>query len=418
MNAPVPVYDPSQVDLDPGTLPLDALDVSNPYLFESNVQEAWFRRLRDEAPIHYCPDSPTGPYWSVTRYEDIMAVDLDHETFSSEPTIVIRDPDDDFKFTSFITMDPPLHEEQRGVVSPVASAANVRNFETLIRERTVDVLDHLPVGEEFNWVEHVSIELTTRMLATLFDFPFEDRRKLTYWSDVSTTVPGLGLVQSEEERRAVLLECLEYFTGLWRERADKPPANDLISMLSHGEATRDMEPMNFLGNLILLIVGGNDTTRNTMSASVLALHDNPGEFQKLVDNQELIPSMVSETIRWHTPLAYMRRTATRDTELGGKTIRKGDKVLMWYVSGNRDERFFERPHDYIIDRADVRKHLSFGFGIHRCMGNRLAEMQLAVLWQEILKRFERVEVVGEPQRVPSSFVHGFSALPVVLHPRA
>jgi len=417
MNSPPLDYRPSLADADPYTLPLEDLDVSNPYLFAGNRQEAWFKRLRDEAPVHYCCTSPTGPYWSVTRYDDIMAVDLDHETFSSEPTIVIRDPDDNFRLINFISMDPPEHDAKRRVVAPATSAANVRNFESLIRERTNDILDHLPTGEAFNWVEQVSIELTTRMLATLFDFPFADRDKLTYWSDVSTAIHGIGLIDSEAQRQRVLLECLEYFNGLWQDRVQKPPANDLISMLAHGESTRDMPPMEFLGNLILLIVGGNDTTRNTMSASVLALHENPQQFEKLKNDPQLISPMISETIRWQTPLAYMRRTATKDTQLQGKTIRKGDKVLMWYISGNRDERFFHRPQSFVIDRPDVRKHLSFGFGVHRCMGNRLAEMQLAVLWEELLKRFERIEVVAEPVRVPSSFVHGFSELAVIVHPR-
>jgi cytochrome P450 len=174
--------------------------------------------------------------------------------------------------------------------------------------------------------------------------------------------------------------------------------------------------MEYLGNLILLIVGGNDTTRNSITGGVLALNENPAEYEKLLANPDLIPNMVSEIIRWQTPLAYMRRTATQDVELGGKTIRKGDKVAMWYVSGNRDETVIDRPNDFIIDRDNARHHVSFGFGVHRCMGNRLAEMQLRIIWEEILKRFSKVEVVGEPVRVQSSFVKGYSELPVRLHP--
>jgi cytochrome P450 len=411
------MYTEEQVKIDPYSIPLSDIDVANPFLFSHDVHGPWFKRLRDEAPVHYCAESFFGPYWSVTGYDEIMTVDTSHDVFSSEPNIVISDPLDDFPLPMFIAMDRPKHDEQRKVVAPVTGPQNLKNFEPVIRERTIDVLENLPLGEPFNWVEKVSVELTTRMLATLFDFPFEERAKLTYWSDVTTAVPGMGLIESDDERKAIMLECLEYFTGLWNERVNAPPKGDLVSMLAHGEATKNMSPVEYLGNLLLLIVGGNDTTRNTMSASVLNLSNNPDQFQHLVANQELIPSMVAETIRWQTPLAHMRRTAKVDTELGGQQIKAGDKVVMWYVSGNRDESVFERPDDFIIDRPNVRKHLAFGFGIHRCMGNRLAELQLRVLWEEILKRFERIEVVGSPERSISTFVHGYTALPVIVHPK-
>jgi cytochrome P450 len=418
MNQAIDTHDPEQVDLDPYAVPLDTIDVANPFLFEANLQNAWFKRLRDEAPVHYCSDSPFGPYWSITRYDDIMAVDTNHEVFSSEPAITIRDPEPDFTLASFIAMDRPKHDLQRAVVQPAVGADKLRYFEPIIRERTIDILNNLPIGETFNWVDKVSIELTTRMLATLFDFPFEQRQKLTRWSDVTTAVPGMGVIESEEQRREELYECLQMFTGLWNERVNALPANDFISMLAHGESTQNMEPMEYLGNLILLIVGGNDTTRNTMSASVLAMHQNPDQLEMIRDDQSLIPTMISEAIRWQTPLAHMRRTAKQDIELSGQQIRAGDKVIMWYLSGNHDERFFDRPDDFNIARADVRKHLAFGFGIHRCMGNRLAEMQLKILWEEIFERFERIEVVGEPERVPSVFVRGYSNLPVKLHRRS
>jgi cytochrome P450 len=252
------------------------------------------------------------------------------------------------------------------------------------------------------------------MLATLFDFPWEDRRKLTRWSDVATADEFSGLIESEEQRRAELMECLEYFMNLWHERANKEPGNDLISMLAHGEATQNMEPQEYLGNLILLIVGGNDTTRNSLSGGVLALNRFPEQFAKLRANPELIPNMVSEIIRWQTPLAHMRRIATQDTELGGQTIHKGDKVVMWYASGNRDPEMFDNPDEFIIDRENARKHIAFGFGIHRCMGNRVAEMQIRIAWEEILKRFSSVEVVGEPVRPRSVFVKGYTELPVIV----
>ena len=265
----------------------------------------------------------------------------------------------------FIAMDRPKHDLQRATVSPVVAPPNLKELESTIRERAGRILDSLPVGETFDWVDRVSIELTTQMLATLFDFPFEERRKLTRWSDVATAAPGGGIIETEDERRAELLECLGYFTQLWNERSQQEqPGSDLISMLAHGESTRDMQPYEFLGNLILLIVGGNDTTRNSISGGVLALNQNPDEYAKLRANPALIPNMVSEIIRWQTPLAYMRRTANQDIELGGKQIAAGDQLLMWYVSGNRDEDAIANANQFIIDRPNARRHLSFGFGIH------------------------------------------------------
>ena len=318
----------------------------------------------------------------------------------------------------FIAMDPPKHDAQRKAVSPALSPANIHELEPLIRERAGVILDSLPIGETFDWVDKVSIELTTMTLATLFDFPFEERRKLTRWSDVITApenAPGFG---TEDERRAELMECLACFEALWRERVDAAPRGDLISMMAHAESTRDMGPMEYLGNLILLIVGGNDTTRNTISGSILALNQNPDQYRKLRDHPELLPSMVSETIRWQTPLAHMRRTATRDVEFGGKAIGAGDKVVMWYVSGNRDEEVIDNPNAYIIDRERPRRHVSFGFGIHRCVGNRLAELQLRVIWDEIMKRFDTIKLAGEPVRVASSFIKGYESLPVMIPARS
>ncbi len=405
---------------DPYNLPLDGtFNVAQPKIFEQDAQWGYFDRLRKEAPVHFCEDSEFGPYWSVTKYRDIMHVDTTHDVFSSEGGITIADQDEDFTLPMFIAMDPPKHDDQRKVVSPVVAPMNLAKLEDTIRTRAAGLLDALPVGEEIDWVDKISIELTTQMLATLFDFPFEDRRKLTRWSDVATANPEAGIVDSEEQRREELVECLMVFSEIFKQRQQTPGENDLITMLAHGDATKDLmdRPMEFLGNLILLIVGGNDTTRNSITGGVLALNENPDEYQKLRENPGLISSMVPEIIRWQTPLAHMRRRALSDTELGGKTIKAGDKVVMWYVSGNRDDEAIENPNAFIIDRAKPRQHLAFGFGIHRCMGNRLAEMQLRIVWEEILKRFETVEVVGEPTRIRSAFVKGYAELPVVLHPK-
>ena len=421
--APEFVRPGSELDKRKGPIPAAAdmpLEEINPVwnrLFSENRMLEYFERLRREDPVHFNESEVAGRYWSLTRYEEIKAVDTDHKNFSSAHGITLGFPIDQplpegaLDISLFIAMDQPKHDVQRKTVSPVVSTRNLAAMEALIRERTCEVLDSLPEGETFNWVDLVSIELTTRMLATLFDFPYEERSKLTRWSDVATAVPGGGVIDTEEQRREELIECLVYFTQIWEERK-KNPTGDFVSMLAHGEETKDMEPLEFLGNLILLIVGGNDTTRNSMSGGVLALNEFPSEFEKLKNDPSLIPNMVADVIRWQTPLAYMRRTANNDCVVGDKNIKAGDQLLMWYVSGNRDESVFERGEELIIDRENARNHLSFGFGIHRCMGNRLAEMQLRVLWEEILKRFENIEVVGEVERTFSSFVKGYTSLPV------
>ena len=394
---------------------LEDFDVSSANLMQADEHWDYFARLRDEAPVHYCKDSMFGPYWSVTRFADIMEIEKNWQDFSSDLGITLGDRPEDFSTPNFIGMDPPKHDQQRQTVQGVVAPMNLKKMESLIRQRAVNILDSLPVGETFNWVDLVSVELTTQMLATIFDFPFEDRFKLTYWSDMATSGELAGGPTPEAKRRAALLECLEYFTKLREKRGNEPPKIDLLSMLAHGKDTQNMPPMEFLGNLVLLIVGGNDTTRNSISGGVLALNQNPDEYAKLRADHSLIPNMVSEIIRWQTPLAFMRRTATRDLEFRGQQLRKGDKIAMWYVSGNRDERVIPDPNRFWIDRPNARHHLSFGFGLHRCMGNRLAEMQLRVLWEEIMQRFSFVEVVGEPERVQSSFVRGYASLPVKLH---
>ncbi|MBC80341.1 MAG: cytochrome P450 [Gammaproteobacteria bacterium] len=404
--------------VDPYSIPLDGkFNVAQPKLFQADAHWPYFERLRKEAPVHLCEESEYGPYWSVTKYKEIMQVDTSHDIFSSEGGIVIADQDDEFTMPMFIAMDPPKHDEQRKVVSPVVAPFNLQKLENTIRERAAGLLDELPLGEEINWVDRISIELTTQMLATLFDFPFEERRRLTRWSDVATANEDSGIIESEDQRRGELLECLGVFTELFKQRQQKPGKNDLITMLAHGDSTKDLldRPMEYLGNLILLIVGGNDTTRNSITGGVLALNQFPDEYDKLRADHSLITRMVPEIIRWQTPLAHMRRRALQDTELGGQKIKAGDKVVMWYVSGNRDEEAIELPNDLIIDRQRPRQHIAFGFGIHRCMGNRLAEMQLRIVWEEIMKRFDNIEVVGEPKRIYSTFVKGYSELPVVLH---
>jgi cytochrome P450 len=397
--------------------PLDRIDVSLQDRFVTNTFWPFFERLRREDPVHYCAESEFGPYWSVTRFNDIVEVETNHGVFSSEGAISIYDPQaDDMEMPNFIAMDPPKHDEQRKTIAPIVSSQSLGAFAPLIRSRAAKILDELPVGEPFDWVERVSVELTVQMLATLFDFPFEERHKLRYWSDLAVT--DTSELMTREEARAEFMGCAAYFKDLWDQRVGAPPSNDLISMLAHGESTRDMPLMEFLGNIILLIVGGNDTTRNSITGGLIAFARNPDQLARVRADPALLDSTVPEIIRWQTPVAHMRRTAKTDFQLGGKTIRAGDKVVMWYVSGNRDDTAIEDPEAFIVDRARPRHHVSFGFGIHRCVGMRLAEMQLRIVWEEILKRFPTIEIVEEPVRLRSCFLRAYRQMMVRIPARA
>ncbi|MCB1645464.1 MAG: cytochrome P450 [Pseudomonadales bacterium] len=406
---------------DPYSVALDELDPGHPALFANDTLWSHFERLRAEDPVHLTEESMFGPYWSVTKYKDIMYVDTHHELFSSQQIqggIALggrpREEEDPYALPMFIQEDPPKHDDQRKVIAPMFVPRNLADLEPLIRERAGQILDNLPVNEEFNWVREVSVELTGQMLATLFDVPQEDRMKLIDWSDTVSNLGNPEYFDTPEQGFQELFNCLGYFTEYYNERKTQPKKFDLISMLAHDDATNDMSPQELLGNVLLLIVGGNDTTRNSITGGVLALNKNPDEYNKLLQNPGLIPKMVPEIIRWQSPVAHMARTAMQDVELGGKQIRKGDRVAMWYISGNRDEEAIENANQFIIDRANPRQHTAFGYGVHRCVGNRLAEMQLRVIWEEIMKRFSRVEVTGDPVYLPTSFIHGIRELPVTL----
>ena len=409
--------------VDPYSIPLHELDPAHPSLFEHDAFWPYFERLRTEDPVHYTADSMTGPYWSITRFDDIMSVDTNHQQFSSDiknggvriggRPIETNEQQGMFYLPMFIMQDPPLHDEQRAVVSPSFTPKRLQEMERLVRERAASILDNLPRNEDFNWVQDVSVELTGQMLATLFDVPQKDRHKLIHWSDTVERLGDPDYFETPEEGVQELWKCFEYFDAVWKERKSRTTLGvDLISMLVNGESTKNMPPNEFLGNMLLLIVGGNDTTRNSITGGVLALNQNPDQYDKLHHNPELIPKMVPEIIRWQSPVAHMCRTAMEDVQIGDKLIKKNDKVVMWYISGNRDETAIEKANRFIIDRKAPRHHLSFGYGIHRCVGNRLGEMQLNVLWQEITKRFEKIEVVGEPKYLRSNFIHGIVDLPV------
>jgi len=404
---------------DPYSLPIETLDVTDPMLFYRNRHWDYFKRLRDEDPVHFCPDSRYGPYWSITRYEDILAVDNNHKVFSSrgitnlDENLMKGDDDDTIMIGGFIAMDPPEHDVRRKIVTPAVAPSNIARLEGLIRERTRKVLRELPIGEEFDWVEAVSLHLTLLMLATLMDFPVDQQDRLKRWSDVISGSPGDGNIESWEQRDQELEEMAQAFLELRERKRSEEMGNDLVSMLVHSQAGANMSPVQFMSDISLLIVGGNDTTRNSMSGGIVAFDRFPDEWEKLKQDPSLVQSAVPEIIRYHSPVMYQGRRAAEDCEIGGKTIRKGDRLAMWYVSGNRDERMIERPDDFIVDRKRPRQHLSFGFGVHRCLGNRLAEMQVRVLCEEILKTgWSRIELVEEPQYAMSNMLRGIDRMNV------
>ncbi len=398
---------------------LERLDVSRADLWEKNAWRPYFAKLREEEPVSYCPESLFGPYWSITRYDDIVAVEADPETFSSSwehGGIVIFDMQDTgVQLRMFIAMDDPEHAEKRKGVAPAVAPSEIAKLSDALRQRTADILDSLPVGETFDWVHSVSIPLTTAMIATLFDFPWDERHKLPEWSDWAAKIDiGPDPVLNAEREKHVF-EMAARFREIYDERRAAPPKGDLLSMMAHAESFGDMDEQRFIGAIALLLVGGNDTTRNSMSGLIERINLFPDAWAKVkADPAGLASGAATETIRLQTPIAHMRRTATRDVELGGKTIRKGDKVILWYNSANRDEAVFPDGDRWDPERENSRRHLSFGYGIHRCLGARLAELQLSTLIEEMAKRDMEVKIVGEPERLPSCFTNGYEHINVTM----
>jgi cytochrome P450 len=396
-------------------------DVSDPKLFGTDKAHDIFREMRATKPLNQITGSPHGSYWNVTTVKNIQHIEALPKIFASgfeKGGMVIQDPTPESlkegRGKTFIAMDAPEHSKRRRAVAPAFTPAEMVRLSDLVRRRTIETLENLPRGEQFNWVEKVSIELTTGMLAIIFDFPWEHRHALTYWSDWLSDLRLGATKELEELRTQITIEMGTCMFKLWEKRLGEPPAPDLLSRMIHSEEMPEMDPLEFSANMSLLIVGAVDTTRNTMSGIAEGFHRFPEERAKLEANPSLIPNAVQECIRFVSPVAHMRRTAQEDYELDGQTIKKGDKVILWYKSANRDETVFDEPDVIKVDRENARRHVAFGYGVHRCVGARLAELQLRTLIEEMIKLDIRPRVTGKVERLENVFINGFSKIEVTL----
>ena len=396
-------------------------DLKDPDLYMREEHHEVFRKLRAEEPVYWNPEADAAGFWAITRYDDIEAISKNPKLFSSakekgghrifnENEIDGNDTD-----ASMISMDPPEHAGYRRMVTPGFVPRRISNMEERIRARVTRLLDRLPKTGEAEFISAVAAALPIEVLAELFGVPESDGPKLFEWSNATVGEDDPELRVSDDYMKQCVLEMAGYAAGLWQQRLENP-GEDLISMLAHSKVGGEaMTFPTYIGTFILLVVAGNETTRNSISGGLLALSENPDERKKLLDDPSLIPSAVQEIVRWVSPVLHMRRTATEDTEIRGQKIKKGDKVVMWYASANRDEEKWDDPFRFDVTRymkADAATQLGFGAGQHFCLGSRLAELQLKVLFEELLKRFPDIHVSGPVRRLRSNFIYGIKEMPV------
>lgn len=396
-------------------IPIEDLDPSDENIFLKNHHENYFARIRKEDPVHYCKQSEYGPYWSITKYADIVEIENNPLLFSARGGFTIVDIPSDTQFRSFLSMDPPEHRERRQAITPMVSLSNLSRIEKNIFDLVNDTLDSLPINEPFDWVEKVSIEISIKVLALMMGVPVEDSSLLVRWSNIASTVPKSGTdIETLDQLYFQLRDCYGYFINLLNRHSSSSIENNFISMLAHQAKQEKMHPEELFLTILALILAGNDTTRHSITASSLLLHQFPEQKKLLYADPTLLKSAVSEIIRFQTPVAHFRRTATNDTLFKGKEIKKNDKIILWFISANRDEDEIELPNEFIINRKNPDHHLSFGSGIHKCIGRNIAIMELKILWNEIIRRKWHIEQVSDPKRIKSNIVHGFSSLGVTI----
>jgi cytochrome P450 len=410
-------------------VPLDQVDLTDLDAFGRNEGWAMFDTLRAEDPVHWTPEpAPNSGFWAVTKYHDIWAVDRDPETFTSTRYVNLEEVDDDLMDLrrSMLETDGPRHRALRKIIQREFSPGPLtRNYEAFLRDLTKVTVDNALANDEFDFVEKVSADFPINVLVRLLDVPVSDTGMLINWGNqmVANTDPDYTehLITDPDSdqyrhlpfRSPAALEVFEYGRELARRRKGGE-GTDLVSTLVNKipEDGQPLSPSDFDNYFLLLVIAGNETTRHAISQSMLALIENQDQLKLLQEQPELIPGAIEEFLRWASPVYHFRRTATQDVELGGKQIKAGDKVVMWFGSGNRDEDVFEDPYRFDVTRTNV-DHLTFGKGSpHVCLGNALARMEIRLMFTELIPRLASIELNGEVKRVRSNFINGIKKFPV------
>jgi cytochrome P450 len=395
--------------------PIAEINPSNPDIFFYSTYHRLFERLRSECPVHFCADSDFGAYWSITKYADIVEIESKPELFSSSQGFTIANIPSDTIARSFISMDPPQHRMVRQAVTPMASLSSLNYLTSIISNLICTTLDKIPLNHPFDLVSNISIEITIKVIAIMMGVPTEMHNDLLRWSNIASTVPTPGDDISDlEDYYAQLKECSEFFYDQYQSHSARPVNTSFLSMLAHSAHTKNMSFEELFLNILLLLLAGNDTTRHSITGGALFLDVNPHQRGLFYSDTRLTQSCISEMIRYQTPVAHMRRTATEDIEFRGKKIKKGDKIILWYASGNLDADEIQQPDHFIVNRKKYDHHLAFGTGVHRCIGKNIAILQMRLLWEELIKRGLIINVLAPPVRIRSNIVNGYSSLLVEL----
>jgi cholest-4-en-3-one 26-monooxygenase len=395
--------------------------------FTQGVPHEWFTYLRHHAPFYKHPEPEGGPgFWVVTRYDDVVAINRDGQSFSSEQSrggvVALDDIGAADQLSAegrmMLTMDAPDHTRYRSLVNRGFTPRMINTLHAPIRAMVTDIVDRALEKGECDFVTEVAAELPLQVIAQMLGVPQEDRHKLFAWSNRLIGSDDPEYAVSREEARGAAMEMWMYANDLAQRRRAEP-RDDIISTLLQADLSGDqLSEIDFDLFFLLLAVAGNETTRNALSHGMHALIDHPDQFRMLKDDPSLAPSATEEILRWASPVMYFRRNVTRDVEVNGHQFKSGEKVGLWYISANRDERVFDDPFRFNIKRTP-NEHVAFGGGgPHFCLGANLARMEMNMMFEELVRRVDSIEQVGEAQRLRSNFVNGLKHLPVRMRPAA